>query len=46
MKVDGGVSNELGKAAASAKQTEDAGYDGAWSVETHRPGAGLRERAA
>ena len=38
MKVDGGVSNELGKAAASAKETEAAGYDGAWSVETtHDP---------
>ena len=38
MKVDGGVSNELANAAASAKQTEAAGYDGAWSVETaHDP---------
>ena len=38
MKVDGGVSNELGKAAASAKETEAAGYDGAWSIETaHDP---------
>ena len=38
MKVDGGVSNELAKAAASAKETEAAGYDGAWSVETsHDP---------
>jgi probable F420-dependent oxidoreductase len=38
MKVDGGVSNELAKAASSAKETEAAGYDGAWSVETsHDP---------
>ena len=38
MKVDGGISNELGKAAASAKETEAAGYDGAWTVETaHDP---------
>ncbi|MEP7112964.1 MAG: LLM class flavin-dependent oxidoreductase, partial [Ilumatobacteraceae bacterium] len=38
MKVDGGVSNELGKAADSAKEAEAAGYDGAWSVETaHDP---------
>ena len=38
MKVDGGVSNELGTAAASARETEAAGYDGAWSVETaHDP---------
>ena len=38
MKVDGGVSTDLGKAAASAKETEDAGYDGAWSIETaHDP---------
>lgn len=38
MKVDGGVSNELGKAAASAKEVEAAGYDGAWTVETaHDP---------
>jgi probable F420-dependent oxidoreductase len=38
MKVDGGVSNELAKAAASAKETEAAGYDGAWTAETsHDP---------
>ena len=38
MKVDGGVSNELATAASSAKETEAAGYDGAWSVETaHDP---------
>jgi probable F420-dependent oxidoreductase len=38
MKVDGGVSNELAKAAASARETEAAGYDGAWSIETaHDP---------
>ena len=38
MKVDGGVSNELGKAAATARETEAAGYDGAWSIETaHDP---------
>jgi probable F420-dependent oxidoreductase len=38
MKVDGGVSNELAKAAASAMETEAAGYDGAWTAETaHDP---------
>ncbi|HEY0519994.1 MAG TPA: LLM class F420-dependent oxidoreductase [Ilumatobacteraceae bacterium] len=38
MKVDGGVSNELTHAASSAKATEAAGYDGAWSAETaHDP---------
>ena len=38
MKVDGGVSNELAQAATSAKETEAAGYDGAWTVETaHDP---------
>jgi probable F420-dependent oxidoreductase len=38
VKVDGGVSNELAKVATSAKETEAAGYDGAWSVETaHDP---------
>ncbi len=38
MKVDGGVSSELAKAAASAKETEAAGYDGAWTSETaHDP---------
>ncbi|MEA3186085.1 MAG: hypothetical protein QOJ74_2562 [Ilumatobacteraceae bacterium] len=38
MKVDGGVSSELATAAASAKETEAAGYDGAWTSETaHDP---------
>jgi probable F420-dependent oxidoreductase len=38
MKVDGGVSNDLGKAATSARETEAAGYDGAWTAETaHDP---------
>jgi probable F420-dependent oxidoreductase len=38
MKVDGGVSDQLAKAAASAKETEAAGYDGAWTSETaHDP---------
>ena len=38
MKVDGGVSVELGKAGASAKETEAAGYDGAWTAEmAHDP---------
>lgn len=38
MKVDGGISYELGKAAASAKETEAAGYDGAWTSEmAHDP---------
>jgi probable F420-dependent oxidoreductase len=38
MKVDGGVSYELAKAAASAMETEAAGYDGAWTAEmAHDP---------
>ena len=38
MKVDGGISSELTKAAASAKETEAAGYSGAWTAETsHDP---------
>lgn len=38
MKVDGGVSTDLHNSAASAQETEAAGYDGAWSVETaHDP---------
>ncbi|MEP7201154.1 MAG: LLM class F420-dependent oxidoreductase [Ilumatobacteraceae bacterium] len=38
MKVDGGVSYDLGKVASSAKETEAAGYDGAWTAETaHDP---------
>jgi probable F420-dependent oxidoreductase len=38
MKVDGGVSDQLAKAVTSAKETEAAGYDGAWTSETaHDP---------
>jgi probable F420-dependent oxidoreductase len=38
MKVDGGVSPELTRAATSAMETEAAGYDGAWTAETaHDP---------
>ncbi|MGZ4699645.1 MAG: LLM class F420-dependent oxidoreductase [Ilumatobacteraceae bacterium] len=38
MKVDGGVSDQLAKAISSAKETEAAGYDGAWTSETaHDP---------
>jgi probable F420-dependent oxidoreductase len=38
MKVDGGISFELGKAVESAKDAEAAGYDGAWTAETaHDP---------
>jgi probable F420-dependent oxidoreductase len=38
MKVDGGISNELAKAGASAQEAEAAGYDGAWVAETaHDP---------
>jgi probable F420-dependent oxidoreductase len=38
MKVDGGVGFDLNKAAATAKEAEDAGYDGVWSAETsHDP---------
>ncbi len=38
MKVDGGISSDLGKAAASAQETEAVGYDGAWASETaHDP---------
>jgi probable F420-dependent oxidoreductase len=38
MKVDGGVSYELAKVGASAKETEAAGYDGAWTAEmAHDP---------
>jgi probable F420-dependent oxidoreductase len=38
MKVDGGVGFELANAAATAKEAEDAGYDGVWSAETsHDP---------
>ena len=38
MRVDGGVGFELTNAAATAKEAEDAGYDGVWSAETsHDP---------
>ena len=38
MRVDGGVGVDLQTAGASAKETEEAGYDGAWSAETgHDP---------
>jgi probable F420-dependent oxidoreductase len=38
MKVDGGVSSELDQAVGSAKDAEQAGYDGAWTAETsHDP---------
>ena len=38
MKVDGGISFETAHAARSAKEAEDAGYDGAWTAETsHDP---------
>lgn len=38
MKVDGGISNELANAGASAQEAEAAGYDGAWTAETaHDP---------
>ncbi|MBV8295614.1 MAG: LLM class flavin-dependent oxidoreductase, partial [Acidimicrobiia bacterium] len=38
MKVDGGVGFDLENAAATAKEAEDAGYDGVWSAETsHDP---------
>ena len=38
MKVDGGISTELARAAASAQETEAAGYNGAWTAETaHDP---------
>jgi len=38
MKVDGGIGFELDKAAASAKEAEEAGYSGIWSAETsHDP---------
>ena len=33
MKVDGGVGFDLSRAAAAAKEAEDAGYDGVWSAE-------------
>src|SRR5438067_16858 len=38
MKVDGGIGFDLAKAAATAEEAEDAGYDGIWSAETsHDP---------
>ena len=38
MKVDGGISAELSQTAASARDAEAAGYDGAWVAETsHDP---------
>lgn len=38
MKVDGGIAIELDKAAESAKEAQQAGYDGAWTAETsHDP---------
>jgi probable F420-dependent oxidoreductase len=38
MKVDGGISFDTANAAQSAKDAEDAGYDGAWTAETsHDP---------
>jgi probable F420-dependent oxidoreductase len=38
MKVDGGIALELDKAASSAQEAEERGYDGAWSIETaHDP---------
>ncbi|MEO5725345.1 MAG: LLM class F420-dependent oxidoreductase [Ilumatobacteraceae bacterium] len=38
MKVDGGISTDLSKAGASAREAEAAGYSGAWSAETsHDP---------
>ncbi|HWC40145.1 MAG TPA: LLM class F420-dependent oxidoreductase [Acidimicrobiales bacterium] len=38
MRVDGGVGVDLETAGASARETEAAGYDGAWSAETgHDP---------
>src|SRR5437588_3024272 len=38
MRVDGGVGVDLQTAGASARETVEAGYDGAWSAETgHDP---------
>jgi probable F420-dependent oxidoreductase len=38
MKVDGGISLELGQTVSSAKDAEEAGYDGVWTAETsHDP---------
>jgi probable F420-dependent oxidoreductase len=38
MKVDGGIGNNLGEAAAQAREAQTAGYSGVWSAETsHDP---------
>jgi probable F420-dependent oxidoreductase len=38
MKVDGGIGSDLTKAAAEAKEREEAGYSGVWTAETsHDP---------
>ena len=38
MRIDGGIGNELHLAAASARRSEEAGYDAIWSAETgHDP---------
>jgi len=38
MKVDGGIAGDLEQAASSAKEAEERGYDGGWSIETaHDP---------
>jgi probable F420-dependent oxidoreductase len=38
MKVDGGITFDLGNAAKAAREAEEAGYDGIWSAETsHDP---------
>lgn len=38
MRVDGGISGDLGAAGSQAQKAEDAGYDGVWSAETgHDP---------
>ena len=38
MKVDGGIGGSLAESGASAKRSEDAGYDGVWTAETgHDP---------
>jgi len=35
MKIDGGINFELSKAAASAREVEEAGYSGAFTAETN-----------
>jgi probable F420-dependent oxidoreductase len=38
MKVDGGISFDLARAGESAREAEEAGYDGVWTAETsHDP---------